>query len=80
MVFDLLNRQVLRGAGNGVAVPNNTGLAVDGEGRIYALEGGSCDGGEAGQVHVYRRNLTLIRSVPVDDCPVAAVITEVPPS
>jgi hypothetical protein len=80
MVFDLLNRQVLRGAGNGVAVPTNTGVAVDSEGRIYAIEGGSCDGDEAGQVHIYRRNLTPIRSVPMDDCPVAALVTEVPPS
>lgn len=80
MVFDLLNRQVLRGAGNGVPVPTNSGVAVDSEGRIYALEAGSCDGGEPGQVHVYRRNLTSIRTVPVDDCPVAAIITEVPPA
>ncbi len=80
MVFDILNRRVLRGAGNGVAVPTNTGVAVDNEGRIYALEGGSCDGGTPGQVHIYRRNLTLIRSVAVDDCPVAALITEVPPT
>ncbi|HWA16682.1 MAG TPA: hypothetical protein VG817_09620 [Gemmatimonadales bacterium] len=78
MVFDLLKRQVLRGAGNGVAVPTNTGVAVDREGRIYALEGGGCDGSDAGQVHIYRRNLTLIRSIAVDDCPVAALITEVP--
>lgn len=78
MVFDILNRQVLRGAGNAVAVPTNTGVTVDSEGRIYALEGGSCDGSEAGQVHIFRRNLTPIRNVPVDDCPVAALITEVP--
>jgi hypothetical protein len=80
MVFDLLNRQVLRGAGNSVAVPTNTGVAVDSEGRIYALDGGSCDGSEPGQVLIYRRNLTLLRSVELDDCPVAALITEVPPS
>lgn len=80
MVFDIVNRQVLRGAGNSIAVPTNTGVAVDSEGRIYALEGGSCDGSEAGQVHIYRRSLTLIRSVTLDDCPVAALITEVQPN
>jgi hypothetical protein len=80
MVFDILNRQVLRGAGNSVPVPTNSGVAVDSEGRIYALESGSCDGTAVGQVHVFRRNLTSLRTMPVDDCPVAALITEVSPT
>lgn len=80
MVFDLLNRQVLRGAGNGVSIATNTGVAVDSEGRIYALEGGPCDGSEPGQVHVLRRDLRTQRIIPVDDCPVAAIVTEVSPT
>ncbi len=80
MVFDLRNRQILRGAGSGVAIPDNSGVTVDSDGRIYALESGPCDGSATGQVHVLRPNLSPLRMVPVDDCPVAAIVTEVPPS
>jgi hypothetical protein len=80
MVFDLLNRQVLRGAGNGVDIATNTGVAVDSDGRIYALEGGPCDGTEPGRVHILRRNLSTLRTITVDDCPVAAIVTEVSPT
>jgi hypothetical protein len=79
MVFDLLNRRVLRGAGNGVAVPTNSGVAVDSEGRIYALESGSCAGADDGVVHVLRRNLSELRTIAAGDCPVTALITLVLP-
>jgi hypothetical protein len=80
MVFDLLNRQVIRGAGNGVAIPGNTGLTVDGQGRIYALESGPCSGGASGKVHILRPNLSELRAVDVGECPAAAVVTEIPPN
>jgi hypothetical protein len=79
MAFDLVNRRVLRGAGNGVGVPTNSGVAVDSENRIYALESGPCDGSSDGVVHVLRRDLSEIRTIAADDCPVAGLITLVSP-
>ncbi len=79
MVFDLLNRQVLRGAGNAISIPDNNGVAVDGSGRIYAIESGSCTGGATGKLHILRRSFSEIRNVDVPECPVAAMVTEIPP-
>jgi len=79
MVFDQINRQVVRGAGNGVPIADNSGVAVDGDGRIYVVESGACSGAAPGRLHLLRRNLTEARVVDVDPCPVAAVITEIPP-
>lgn len=79
MVFDLLNRQVLRGAGNGIAIPDNSGVAVDAAGRPYVLESGPCTTGSTGKLHILRTNLTESRAVTVPECPVAALVTEIPP-
>ncbi len=79
MVFDLINRRVLRGAGNGIAIPDNSGVAVDGDGRIYATESGGCTPGSPGKLHILRTNFSESRVVTVPECPVAAVVTEVPP-
>jgi hypothetical protein len=79
MVFDLLNRQLLRGAGSGIPIPDNTGVAVDDNGRIYALESGPCTAGAGGRLHILRRNLSESRVIDVGECPVAALITEIPP-
>jgi len=78
MVFDLLNRTLIRGAGNGAPIPTNSSVAVDSHGRIYALEAGLCVGGP-GKVHVLRRNLSESRLLNVGGCPVAAIVTEIPP-
>lgn len=78
MVFDLLNRSLIRGAGNGVAIPTNSGVAVDSKERVYALEAGSCNGG-TGKVHVLRRNLSESKLLTVGACPVSAMVTEIPP-
>jgi hypothetical protein len=78
MVFDLLNRKILRGAGNGVPIPDNAGVAVDSHDRIYALETGPCTAGASGRLHILRPDLSQIRDVDVGDCPVGAVVTEIP--
>ena len=78
MVFDLLRQRVLLGAGNGVNIPTNSGVAVDSRGRIYALEAGDCAGG-SGKVHILRSDLSEIRTVNAGRCPVAAVVSEIPP-
>lgn len=79
MVFDLVNREVTRGAGNGVAIPDNAAVAVDGNGRIYAVESGTCLAGSTGKLHVLRSNLSESRVVTVPECAVAVIATEVPP-
>lgn len=79
MVFDLLNLRVLRGAGNGVAVPENSAVAVGSDGRIYAVESGDCTAAGQGKVHILRPDLTEIRSIAGGRCAAAALVTEIPP-
>ena len=52
MEFDTDANQVVRGAGNGVAIAANSAVAVDSKGRIYAIESGPCQGGKPGRAHV----------------------------
>jgi len=75
MEFDTAERTVIRGAGDGVLIPGNTGVAVDSQGRIYALEAG-CSG--TGVIHVLRPDFTEIRSVPVGRCASQALLARVP--
>lgn len=79
MSFDLINRQVIRGAGSGISIPDNSSVAVDGDGRIYATETGPCTPGSNGKLHILRSALIETRVVTVAECPVAALVTEVPP-
>jgi hypothetical protein len=75
MEFDSAERVVVRGEGNGVVVPANSGVAVDSQGRIYALEAG-CSGN--GILHVLRSDFTEIRSIPVGQCASQALLARVP--
>ena len=75
MEFDTAERTVIRGEGNGFLIPANTGVAVDSQGRIYALEAG-CSG--TGVVHVLRPDFTEIRTVPVGRCASQALLARVP--
>lgn len=75
MEFDIAERTVVRGEGNGILVPANTGVAVDSRGRIYALEAG-CAG--EGTVHVLRPDYTEIRPVRVGQCSIQALLARVP--
>ena len=80
MVYDLTAGKVLRGAGDGVAIPNNSAVTVDGEDRVYALESGPCTGGTPGVIHILRRNMSEVRAVNAGECPVGAAVTEIPPT
>jgi hypothetical protein len=75
MEFDSAERVVVRGEGDGVVIPANTGVAVDSQGRIYALEAG-CSG--TGILHVLRTDYTEIRSVSVGQCASQALLARVP--
>jgi hypothetical protein len=79
MLFDLVSREVTRGAGNGVGIADNSAVAVDSDDRVYALESGACTVGATGTVHILRRDLSEIRAVSGGDCPVGALVTEIPP-
>jgi hypothetical protein len=75
MEFDAAERSVVRGEGDGIVIPANTGVAVDSQGRIYALEAG-CSG--EGVLHVLREDFTEIRSVTVGQCAIQALLARVP--
>lgn len=77
MEFDTAERRVIRGEGNGIAIPGNSGVAVDSRGRIYALESGCTD---VGVIHVLRPDFSEIRTVPVGQCATQALIARVPPA
>jgi hypothetical protein len=75
MEFDAAQRSVVRGEGNGVVIPANSGVAVDSRGRIYALEAG-CSG--QGVLHVLRADFSEIRTVTVGQCATQALLARVP--
>jgi hypothetical protein len=75
MEFDSAERAVVRGEGNGVVIPANTGVAVDSQGRIYALEAG-CSG--TGILHVLRPDFSEIRTIAVGQCASQALLARVP--
>jgi hypothetical protein len=77
MEFDTAERRVVRGEGNGIPIPGNTGVAVDSRGRIYALEAGCSD---IGAIHILRPDFTEIRSVPVGQCASQVLLARVPPA
>ena len=77
MEFDTADRVVVRGEGDGVPVPGNTGVAVDSQGRIYALEAGCSDNGS---VHILRPDFSEIRTVAVGQCATQVLLARVPPA
>jgi hypothetical protein len=77
MEFDTAERRVVRGQGNGIGIPGNTGVAVDSRGRIYALEAGCSDNGV---VHILQPDFSEIRSVPVGRCASQVLLARVPPA
>jgi hypothetical protein len=77
MEFDTADRAIIRGEGNGIPIPGNTGVAVDSQGRIYALEAGCSDNG---LVHVLRPDFSEIRTVAVGQCATRVLLARVPPT
>jgi hypothetical protein len=75
MEFDTADRSVVRGEGDGIVIPANSGVAVDSRSRIYALEAG-CSG--EGVLHVLRPDFSEIRTVTVGQCATQALIASIP--
>jgi hypothetical protein len=76
MEFDIRARAVTRGEGDGVNIPENSGVEVDSRGRIYAIEAGSCGGSDSGAARVLDENLVEIRAIPLGRCPADAAVTQ----
>jgi hypothetical protein len=77
MEFNTATGTVVLGAGDGVPIPENSGVAVDEEGRIYAITGG-CGGGAGGAAHVLRPDLTERAVVALGVCAVGTAVTRIP--
>jgi len=77
MVFNTRTRSVERGAGNGVAIPENSGIAVDFSFRVYAVQSGDCAGAN-GQTTVLDSTLAPIRTAPAGPCAGDALVTLLP--
>jgi DNA-binding beta-propeller fold protein YncE len=78
MVFNTRTRTVERGAGKGIPVQANAGVAVDAANQVYAIESGEC-GGATGRARMFRPDLTEIRSIPLGSCSAAATTALIPP-
>jgi hypothetical protein len=77
MEFNTRTRTVDRGAGDGVAIPENSGIAVDGSFRSYAIESGDCTG-QPGQSVVLDSTLAPVRSFGLGLCAGEAIVTRFP--
>ncbi len=77
MEFDIATRTVVLGAGDGVPIPDNSGVAVDSDGRIYAISAG-CGGGADGVAHVLRPDLTERSVVALGNCAIGTAVTSIP--
>jgi hypothetical protein len=77
--FGTDSNKVVRGAGEGVPIPTNTGVAVDSDNRVYALEAGPCEGQATGLAHVLDSDLIEVRTLPLGRCPAAALTVRIPP-
>ncbi len=77
MEFDIVTRTLVLGAGDGIPIPDNSGVAVDSDGRIYAISAG-CGGGAGGEAHVLRPDLTQRTVVPLGSCAIGSAVTLIP--
>ena len=78
MEFNTRTRTVVRGAGNGIPVQNNAGVAVDSRSQIYAIDAGLCSGFANGRARVFRPDLTEVRTISLGLCSGAAAMALIP--
>ena len=77
--FNADSNEVVRGAGEGVPIPSNAGVAADRDGRVYAIESGPCQGGAPGTAHVLDDDLEELHTIPLGECSAGALVVEIPP-
>lgn len=78
MEFNTRVRAVVRGAGVGIPVSANAGVAVSGGNQIFAIEGGVCATGTPGRVREFRPDLTEVGAFSLGDCAGAAATALIP--
>jgi hypothetical protein len=78
MEFNTRTRTVVRGAGSGLPLTANSGVAIDSRGQIYGIEAGSCAVQPAGRARVFRPDLTEAQPIPLGPCAGAATVTLIP--
>ena len=74
--FNTDSNAVIRGEGDGIPIPTNAGVAVDSEGRVYAIEAGLCASGR-GVAHVLDEELQEIRLIPAGRCATSALVVRI---
>lgn len=80
LAFDTDSNHFVRGRREGVPIADNTGVAVDSRGRVYALESGTCGGPGRGRAHVLSHDLEVeLRTLSLGRCPAAALTVRIPP-
>jgi hypothetical protein len=77
MEFNIITRTVVLGAGDGIPIPDNSDVAVDSEGKLYAISAG-CSGGGGGEAHVLRPDFTQETVVPLGICAIGSAVTQIP--
>jgi hypothetical protein len=77
MEFNIDTRTVVAGAGSGLPIAENSGVAVDSDGRVYAITAG-CGGGAGGVAHVLRPDLTERAAVSLGVCSIGTAVTRIP--
>ncbi|MBA3318468.1 MAG: hypothetical protein H0T50_10310 [Gemmatimonadales bacterium] len=75
--FDTDSNAVVRGEAEGIDIPSNAGVAVDSEGRVYAIEAGGCVAGDPGVAHVLDRELVEIDRITLGRCSSAAIVVRI---
>ncbi|HEX9893661.1 MAG TPA: hypothetical protein VGA78_07035 [Gemmatimonadales bacterium] len=79
MEFNTRTRTLIRGAGNGLPLSENVGVAIDTRNQIYGIEAGHCGGGLPGRARVFRQDLTEIRPITLGPCAGVATTALIPP-
>lgn len=78
MEFNTRSRRVVRGSGEGVSISDNVAVAVDSQGRVYAVDSGGCQPGARGRIRVFRPDLTEAKGQVLGNCPIAAAVVQLP--
>ena len=75
--FNTDSNAVVRGEGAGIAIPSNSGVAVDSKGRVYAIEAGACVAGRPGVAHVLDEELEEIGRITLQRCSAGATVVQI---
>ncbi len=79
MEFDTRLRELVRGAGEGIAIPTNSSVATTPSGKLYAVSAGPCSGGTGGTAHIIRADdLVETGTIPLGECATGALVTTIP--